>query len=167
MIERLINFLSFLPKEIIVILIAMLPISELRGAIPVAITVFNFSITKSFFLALTGNFLFVIPLLLFLNNLHIYFMKLYWYNKFFTWWMNKIKARSKIVEEFKFLGLIIFVGIPLPMTGAWSGCVASYLLGIKFWHAVLGCFLGILIAGIIVTLTTIGITEITQIFIHR
>lgn len=164
MLENILTKLSYLPKELVVIIIASLPISELRGAIPVAISVFNFSVEKSFFLAFVGNFLFVPFFVWFLNYLSSYFMKFYWFNNFFNWWFNRVKAKTKSIEKLEFWGLVTFVAIPLPMTGAWSGCVASYLLGFNFWKSVLAITLGILIAGVIVTTTTVGITHIVKLF---
>jgi len=80
--------------------------------------------------------------------------------KFFDWWFTRTKKRSKIIEEYGTLGLILFVAIPLPMTGAWSGCVASYLLGMRLRYAFPAIALGVIIAGIVVTLTTVGIIKI-------
>ncbi len=159
MIEQILNYLTHLPKEIIVIIIAMLPIAELRGAIPVALTMFKFGITKSFLLALTGNFLFVLPFLWFLNHLHKYMMSIKWYNKFFSWWFNRVKSKTQNIEKYEYIGLSIFVAIPLPMTGAWSGCVASYLLGLNLWKSTIAIFVGIIIAGIIVTISTLSVAE--------
>ena len=159
MIEHILNYLTNLPQELSVLILSFLPISELRGAIPIAITVYKFDILKSFYLSVVGNFLFVPPFIFFLNYLNSYFMKFGWYNRFFTWWFDRVKAKSENVQKLEFWGLVIFVGIPLPMTGAWSGCVASYLLGMKPVKAILAIFLGILIAGIIVTTATVSLTQ--------
>ncbi|MFQ3675969.1 MAG: small multi-drug export protein [Endomicrobiia bacterium] len=164
MLENIVNYLSTLPKELNVIIISLLPIAELRGAIPVAITMYNFSIIKSFILSVVGNFLFVAPFVWFLNYLSHHFMKYKWFNKIFTWWFNRVKAKSKSIEELEFWGLVIFVGIPLPMTGAWSGCVASYLLGIKPAKSILAILLGIFLAGIIVTIATVSVRQAIKLF---
>jgi uncharacterized membrane protein len=162
MIEKLVQLFSNLPKEVAVILISALPVSELRGAIPVGIGIYKFSIIKTFILALVGNLSFVIPFLWFLNNLHVYFMKVYYYNKFFTWWFNKVKPKTKDIEKYEYIGLMLFVAIPLPATGAWSGCVASYILGLDFWKSVVAIFAGVLIAGVIVTTVTLITTQTIQ-----
>lgn len=164
MIEQTLNYLSGLPKEVVVIILSVLPISEVRGAIPVAITIYKFSVLKSFVVAVIGNSLFVVPFLWFLNNLNEYFMRLKWYNKFFTWWSNRVMAKSKSIEELEFWGLAIFVGIPLPMTGAWSGCLAGFLLRMKLPRAAMACFVGIIIAATVVTLTTVGIRGAVGLF---
>lgn len=164
MIEKIIGYLTGLPEEIVVLILAAMPISEVRGAIPVALTAYDFSIAKSFLIAALGNFSFVIPFLWFLNNLHTHLMKFKWYNKAFTWWSNRVRARSKQVEELEFIGLILFVGIPLPMTGAWSGCLAGFLLELKPHRIILACFIGIIIASTIVTIATVGLKGIVNLF---
>ncbi|MEN3013797.1 MAG: small multi-drug export protein [Endomicrobiia bacterium] len=149
-----------LPSEIIVFILSILPVSELRGAIPVGVGIYKLSITKTFLIAIIGNFSFVIPFLLFLNTLHKYFMKISWYRNFFNWWLSKVKTKAKNIEKYEYIGLTLFVGIPLPMTGAWSGCLASYILGLNLWKSTIAIFLGILFAGIIVITSTVGIKEI-------
>ena len=111
-----------------------------------------------------GNFLFVAPFVWFLNYLNHYFMRYGWFNKIFTWWFNRVRIKSKSIENLEFWGLVIFVGIPLPMTGAWSGCVASYLLGIKPAKSILAIFFGILLAGTVVTIATVSVTQAIKLF---
>ncbi len=160
MIDKLLIYFSNLPKEVVVLILSFLPISELRGAIPVGLSIYNLGLTKTLFLAFLGNFSFVIPFLWFLNSLHSYFMKIPFYNKFFCWWYNRVKPRTKNIEKYEYIGLVIFVGIPFPVTGAWSGCIASYILGLNFWKSVVAILLGIIIAGVVVTISTLGLTQI-------
>lgn len=159
--EKIVQFLSgALSKELIIIIIAALPISELRGALPLALGAFHFPLMKAFSLSILGNIIPIIPVLFFLNYFSQYCMRHNWGKKFFTWWFNRTRKHSEIIEKYEALGLAIFVGIPLPMTGAWSGCVAAYLLGIKFRYAFPAIISGVIIAGIIVTLTTLGLIKI-------
>jgi uncharacterized membrane protein len=152
-----------IPKELFTILVAALPISELRGAIPLSILSFNFSVPKAFSLALLGNILPVVPFMLFLRHLSDKLMKSSKLaNKFFNWWFARVRGRSKNIEKYKFIGLAIFVAIPLPMTGAWSGCVAAYLLGIRLFDAIFSILLGVIVAGIVVTCATVGIGNILK-----
>ncbi|MCX7956935.1 MAG: small multi-drug export protein [Endomicrobia bacterium] len=160
LIEKLISFFSGLPNEVVILILSILPISELRGAIPVGIFAYKLDILKTTILAITGNFSFVIPFLLFLNYFHKYFMKLPIYNKLFNWWYSKVISKTKNIEKYEYLGLLIFVGIPLPMTGAWSGCLASYLLRLNLWKSAVYIFLGIVLACIIVLFSTLGGREI-------
>ncbi|MCS7150958.1 MAG: small multi-drug export protein [Endomicrobia bacterium] len=163
MTKQILDFFSGLPEEFVVIILSFLPISELRGAIPVGIGVYQLGIAKTVLLSILGNFSFVLPFLWFLNNLHKKFMQIRWYNKFFSWWYKKVKSRAENIEKYEYLGLAIFVGIPLPVTGAWSGCVASYLLGLNPWKSAIAIFVGIIIACIIVTASTIATTGVINV----
>jgi len=137
--------------EGMVFLTAMLPVSELRGAIPLGFAL-NLPLEKTVFLSFLGN-LFPIPfILIFLKPVAKYLRKFLLGKKFFDWLFTKTEKKAKIVERYEFLGLVIFVGIPLPMTGAWTGAIAASLLGMRFTKAILAITLGIIIAEIIVTL---------------
>ena len=160
-VERIVDFLDkMFSPEIITIILGAMPISELRGAIPLALGKFHFSAGKAFSLAVLGNFLPVIPLLLFLDCFSKWCMQFLWGKKFFTWWFNRTRKHSAKIERYEVLGLIFFVAILLPVTGAWSGCAAAYLLGIEFKHAFPSIILGVLIAGIVVTLTSLGVIKL-------
>mgnify|MGYP001602938449 CR=1 FL=1 len=143
------------------ILLSILPISELRGAIPYAI-INNIDPLIAFLIAILGNFL-VIPItFFFLDNLHHYFLKNKHYEKFFN---KYVEAKRKSFEKhvgtkFEFWALVIFVAIPLPGTGGYSGALLAWIFNLKRRKSYLAIFLGILIAGIIVTLTTLGIKSL-------
>lgn len=138
--------------EGIVLIISMLPIIELRGAIPVGMFLFKFSWYKAALLSVAGNML-PIPFLL-----------LFWFKfmdlirstragfKFTDWIYRRTKRKSKIIERYKSAGLTLFVGIPLPGTGAWTGAIAAEIFGLKFWKSLFCIFLGVLIAAVAVTL---------------
>ncbi len=142
-------------KELLTVFIASLPISELRGAIPFALGM-KIPILKAYFLAVFGNFIPVIPLLLFFGKAVGILERAAWGKKFLKWLFNRTRSRSRIVQRFEIIGLTLFVAIPLPITGAWTGTVAAFLFGIKFRYALLAITLGILIAGGIVTLVSLG-----------
>ena len=148
-------------KETAVLIIAALPVFELRGAIPVAISVFRFSWEKAFLLSFIGNIAIIIPYLIFLEKFaQLLMMKFSFVERFLNWIFARTRKRSKLIEKYEALGLILFVAVPLPITGAWTGCVAAFLFGIKKRIAFLCISLGVLIAGIIVTATTLGIIKI-------
>lgn len=140
-------------EELWIFLLSALPLLELRGAIPVAIGVFKFSYFKAFFISFLGNIIIIIPLIWFLENLSGYLIKKSkMAERFFAWLFDK--TRKKIKGGFLKWGkwvLVIFVAIPLPFTGAWSGSIAAFLFGLDkktaFWLISLGVFL----AGMIVT----------------
>lgn len=149
-VERILQ--SGLKGPITVFLISMLPVSELRGAIPVAIHTFNMSIFKSYVISVIGNLIPPVLILSFLGPFSKFLSKWSFFKHFFNWLFLHTKSRSLIVEKYKTLGLTIFVALPLPITGAWTGSIAAFLLGMEFKYAMTGILIGVLTAGVIVTL---------------
>jgi uncharacterized membrane protein len=155
-------------KELITLLLGMAPISELRGAIPFGLSV-GLPTAKTIFLAVMGNIIPVIPLLLFLETVSTWLSeRSVFFKNFFEWLFARTRRHSKLVERFEILGLILFVGIPLPVTGAWTGCAAAFLFGIRFWRAFLAILLGICMSATIVSTLALGIANfgaLTHIFL--
>jgi len=150
------ELLSLTFSNILVVLaLAASPISELRGAIPVAITVFDFPWYYAFLLAVIGNLLPVPFILLFLNAFSKLLGKIGIFERMLQWFFKHTRQRGKIIERYERIGLALFVAIPLPITGAWTGSVVAVLFGLRFKHALLSIFIGILIAGTIVTCATL------------
>jgi len=149
MIEELIN--TGLAKEIIVLIIAALPIAELRGALPVAINIFHMPWYWAFLLAIIGNLIPVPILLLFLDSIARLISKVNIGRRFVDWVFERTRKHGKIIERYERIGLMLFVAIPLPFTGAWTGSIAAFLLGMKFKYAFLSILCGVIIAGAIVT----------------
>jgi len=140
-----------LSKELVVLAISALPIFELRGALPVAINLFHFPWYYALLLAIIGNLAPVPFLLLFLNAISNLLSKIGIFKRIFHWLFERTRQRGRIINRYERIGLALFVAIPLPLTGAWTGSLAAVLLGLKFKHAFLSIFIGVLIAGIIVT----------------
>ncbi|MBU4374289.1 MAG: small multi-drug export protein [Euryarchaeota archaeon] len=154
--EALIGIFSSIPPWLAVILIAALPITELRLSIPIAIFAFKFDPITAFSLSVIGNMIPVIPLLLFLEPVSDFLRRWKIGNVFFTWLFTRTHHRhSAKFEKYGSIGLAVFVGIPLPATGAWTGCAAAFVFGFKFKNALLAIFAGVLLAGIVVTLLTV------------
>lgn len=152
----LVSIADTIPKELAVILIAMLPVAELRLSIPIAILAFGFSPLMAFTLSVIGNMIPVIPLLLFLEPVSNFLRKWKTWDAFFTWLFARTHHKhSAQFEKYGSIGLAVFVGVPLPATGAWTGCAAAFVFGFKFKNALAAIFAGVLMAGIIVTLLTI------------
>jgi uncharacterized membrane protein len=157
MIENIIHGLKDIPKEYAVMILAALPIGELRVGIPVGLS-FGLSLQKAFWLSVLGNAIPVVPILFFLKPVSNSLSKFRIFKRFFDWFFTRTKKKSDTIQKWETLGLAIFVAIPLPMTGAWSGAVAASLLKMKFRYALIGNLVGILGAGIIVTtLCALGI----------
>jgi uncharacterized membrane protein len=139
MIEELIKKLLELniPHELIVVMVATLPIAELRGA---------------FCLSIIGNMIPVPILLLFLNPLARAISHVAIGRRFICWIFEHARRQSKAIEKYGRLGLTLFVAIPLPFTGAWTGSIAAFLLGMKFRPSFISILSGVIIAGVIVTI---------------
>ena len=137
-----------LTKEAIVFLISILPVVELRGAIPVGVALGIPSWTL-YFLAVLGNCL-PIPLIIFLARPFInWLLKTRLFRGFGNWLENKVRKHSDKVLKYEVFGLMLFVAIPLPGTGAWTGALVAAFMDIRLKKAFPSIFLGVMIAGII------------------
>lgn len=144
-----------MPKEIYIMLVAASPVVELRGAIPLALF-YDFPLSKAFLLSLIGNLIPVPVILIALAPFSRWIHKFKFWAIFWEHSLERTKRRAKIVERFKFFGLILFVAIPLPGTGAWTGSLAASIFGIKFRYALLAISIGVIIAGFLVSILSIG-----------
>jgi len=155
MIQAILTSLSCLPKELMITIIAALPILELRGAIPIGLSM-GLEIKRVIFFSIIGNLIPVIPILFLLEPVSAYLRKFWLFKKFFDWLFARTRRRSDLIEKYEFLGLILFVAIPLPITGAWTGCVAATLFKIRLRYAMLAITLGVVIAAAIVTAVSLA-----------
>ena len=148
--DSLIHFAGRLPPEWGVFFLSMLPIFELRGGIPVGVHMFHLPLWKAFIFSYMGNLLPVIPILYILKPLS----KL----KFVKRYLEKTEKRGELVKKYEALGLTMFVAIPLPVTGAWTGSLLAFIFNIPIFKAFLFIAIGVFTAGVIVsTLTIMGI----------
>ncbi len=139
-----------------IFLIAALPISELRGAIPYGIAN-GLSIWVVWILAIAGNMLPVPFILIFLHPVEKFFRKWKFWSNLLDRIFEYTRRRTKrSIERWESLALIVFVAIPLPITGAWTGSLAAYLFGLDFKKSIVCIFMGVIIASIIVTIATIA-----------
>ncbi len=138
--------------------LAMVPVSELRGAIPLGIIGYNIPWYECYILCCIANFI-PVPFILLLIKKVIKWMggsKVEFFKKVSLWIQNKADKNKDAVNRYGVFGLILFVAIPLPMTGAWTGALVAAVTNMKFGRAVICCITGILIAGAIVTLISTG-----------
>lgn len=150
MLEMITEYLKSLPKETVVMIMGALPISELRGAIPLALY-YGMPLGKAFWLSVLSNSLIVAPALFFFEPVTSRLRKIPLCARFFDWVFERTKKKADAVQKYEALGLAIFVAIPLPMTGAWSGIIAASLFKIKFRYAFPAIIAGVFIAGILVS----------------
>lgn len=145
-------------KELIIFIISMLPILELRGGL-IAATLLGLSGLPSFIICFIGNII-PIPFILWLITPIFNWLK---ERKAFKGIVEKIenKAMSKKdqIERLQYIGLMLFVGIPLPGTGAWTGCLIAALLDMDKKKAMLYTVLGVIMAGIIMMILSYGILD--------
>lgn len=152
----LVELLQAVPDWLATIIMGALPISELRGAIPVAIGVYGMDPLSAYALSVFGNLLPVVPLLLFLGPVSDWLRRYRIFDLFFTWLFTRTRQKhSERFEKYGIFALTLFVAVPLPVTGAWTGCAAAFVFGIKFRHAFPAVLAGVLIAGVVVTLVTL------------
>jgi uncharacterized membrane protein len=157
MLNLILQYLNQLPKDYVVIIVGALPISELRGAIPLALS-FGMPLAKAFWLSVLGNCLFVAPALFLFEPVTNALRKFKIWARFFDWVFERTKKNSDSIQKYEALGLLIFVAIPLPMTGAWSGVIAASLFKVRFRYAFLAIIAGVICAGLIVSaLCALGI----------
>ena len=138
----------------------MVPLIELRGAIPYAIG-YNLPILPSYIIAIIGNMLPFPIIYLFARRVLEFGKDKKYIGKFFTWCLKKGEAGGKKLQEKAGKGLywalFIFVGIPLPGTGAWTGTLAASILDMDFKKSVIAVMAGVILAGIIMGILSLGI----------
>jgi len=147
----LVELLKGLPKELIVFITAAAPIVEVRGAIPIGILYFKLPALTVIILSILGSILPILPILWFLNTVTKKLRKINLFDRFFSWLFTRTRSKSKIIEEFELVGLTLFVAIPFPGTGVWTGCIAAYLLGLPWGWTFICATIGTIIASIIMT----------------
>ena len=144
-------------QEIIVFLTAAAPVLEVRASVPIGILTFGLPPIQVVLLSIVGSILPIIPILWFLNVLTERLRKIEVFDKFFEWLFHRTRSKSKIIEEFELVGLTLFVAIPFPGTGVWTGCVAAYLLGLPWIPTFICATIGTTIASLILWAASMGI----------
>ena len=150
-------FLEFMGEELCTFLCSMLPVIELRGSIPMAFA-FGLPWWQAYLISVVGNLL-PVPFILLLINGIIKWMassKVEFFNKIATFLLERVEKKREKIEKYSFWGLCLFIAIPLPVTGAWTGSLVAAVIGMKPWRAFLSATLGVLIAGAVVTLIVYG-----------
>lgn len=152
-----------LVKYIIVFLVSMVPLIELRGAIPIAEGL-GLNRLISYIVAIVGNMLPVPIIYLFARKVLEWGKDKKVIGKFFTWCLNKGERGGKKLEakagKGLYWALFLFVGIPLPGTGAWTGTLAASMLKLDFKKTVLAVLGGVLLAGLIMMAISFGVFEV-------
>lgn len=154
--EVLMETLGNLPlwgKYLATLVIAMLPIVELRGALPAAINVFKLSYMESFLLSVIGNIIPIPIIMMFFSFIERFLRRFEPFNSFFDWLFERTRKKGEVkLQVWGMLGLMLFVAIPLPLTGAWTGTLVAYLLKLEKKRSFLFITAGVVIAGVIMVL---------------
>ena len=159
MTDSLVNFFIDLfgniNKDIVVFIISMMPILELRGGL-LAASILNISLIKGLIICIIGNVLpipFVLWLIEYIFNLLEKFKPT---KKMVKWLKNKAMKKSDSIKKYGYVGLILFVGIPLPGTGAWTGSLLAVLLNLDKKKSFICILAGVFLASVIMTIISYG-----------
>ena len=156
--ELVINLVGGIPAQVAVFLLSMTPVIELRGALPIALIVYDLPLWQAFALVVFGN---MIPafLIIFGWDYLVEFAQKYW-----PWLhrsMHKMEEKTqgkwdKKIETYGPLALTLFVAIPFPLSGVWTGALAAWLFKLSRLRAIISIFFGVLLAAITMGLLTLG-----------
>ena len=168
--EKIGEFLASLPRELYVFIISLLPLIELRGAIPVGAAI-GLEWYLNLPLAVVGNLLPVPFILLFITKIFDWMAKFKIFRPIIEWLRKKAdKHSTKVLGDDNakaadtrrmspgiFIGLMTFVALPIPGTGAWSGALVASLFNLPKKQSMLAITIGVLICGVIMTLASYGV----------
>lgn len=144
-----------LPKEISVFIVSMIPLIEERGGLILA-RMLNMPLASAVFWCVIGNIV-PIPFILFGIEKLIHWMSDHHLSKIADWLENKAKKNKPKIDKYGFFGLMLFVGVPLPGTGAWTGSLVASLFDMDLKKASLSILLGIALAAVIMSLVSYGV----------
>ena len=149
------------------VIISMLPVTELRIGLPLAIGYAiksNISIWLIFPIIISANILVIFLVFLFLDYAHKHLINIKAYKTAFGFLLKRTQKKVDKIEKkrgiYGYIALALFVGIPLPATGAWTGCLIAWLLGLERKKSIFAISLGVLIAGILILAGTLGVIKI-------
>lgn len=152
------NLMGKVSNELIVFLISMAPILELRGGLLAASpALLNIPILKAIPLCIIGNLIPIPFILLFIKAIFNWMKKFERLGRIAIWFENKAMHKKDQIEKYEFWGIVLFVGIPLPGTGAWSGSLIAALLNIDYKKAIAAVFIGIMVATFIMSCISYGL----------
>ena len=143
-------------KQIVVFIISLLPILELRGGL-IAAVVLDLPPVQSYIICVLGNIIPIPFILLFFGKILNWMRNSKYLSKFAKWLDKKVEKNRGKIEKYGFWGLTLFVGIPLPGTGAWTGCLVASVLNMDKKKSFIYALLGVLLASIIMMIVSFGV----------
>lgn len=153
-----------IPGWLVIGIISMIPLLELRGSILVAGILLKMGFFTTFVSAVIGNMIPIPFILLFIEKIFEWMKKVSFLKKFPEWCEKKAMKHSEQIEKYGYFGLFLFVAIPLPGTGAWTGSLAATLFGLDFKKSLLMIFLGVCTAGCVMSVIAFGASGIIGLF---
>jgi len=153
--ELILELVKNVPPDWRIILLSAIPITELRASIPLALYL-GMPPMKAFFLGVTGNIIPVLPILYLLNPAVKILERIPFMARFFEWLFARTRHKGGQIQKYGLLGLLLFVGIPLPGTGAWTGSLLAFLFGLPILKSFIAISSGVILAGVLVTLAGVG-----------
>ena len=156
LVEFFIDLFGGISKEVIIFIISLMPILELRGGL-LAASLLNVEFIRAAVICIVGNVLPIPIVLLFLRFVLDLFEKWSVTKRIVTWLEKKAEEKREQIDKYGYLGLIIFVGIPLPGTGAWTGALLAIMLGMNRKKSFVCILIGVLMAAVIMSILSYGI----------
>lgn len=156
LVEFFIGLFSGINKEVVVFVISLMPILELRGGL-LAASLLDIEFVRAAVICVVGNVLPIPIVLLFLRFVLDLFEKWSVTKKIVAWLEKKVEKNREQIDKYGYLGLVIFVGIPLPGTGAWTGALLAVMLGMNRKKSFICILLGVLLAAVIMSIVSYGI----------
>ncbi len=158
LVKVLVDAFGGLGKEVVVFIISMMPLLELRGGL-LAAALLKMDFVPAYLISMVGNTLPIPLVLLFLDKVFNFLKKSKKLNKLISKLEKKILSKKGQIEKYGYLGLLLFVGIPLPGTGAWTGAGLAVLLNLNKKKAFVSIMLGVILASIIMSILSYGILD--------
>lgn len=141
-----------------VIVVATLPVVEVRGSIPLGILVYNLNPIIVFIASFIGNIIPAPLILILLERIENTLVRFNLTRNIYLKYINNVRVRSRrYIEKYGFIGLTLFVALPLPSTGVWTGSLVAHIFGLDFWRALKAIILGSLVASTLITILTLTV----------
>lgn len=164
MIDRvieIIDYLNFLPSELLLFILSGVPGTEIRLSIPYAMTMMDMPVSRIYAIAVIGNFIIVVLGLLIIKRLEVILRKIHIIDIFLTFIFKYTRDKTKVkYKKYGSLALIIIVTIPFPGSGAWTGAIATYIFDIPYKYSLPSILTGIMIQALILVITVTSIISI-------
>jgi len=153
MIEYILNINNY--ESLKLLILSMIPITELRFSIPYGILIMQLHWPYVVIVSVIGNIFIGFVILYILPPIIKIFKKNRYLEIFINYILNRTRKKGEIIDRLKYYGLIIFIGIPLPLSGVWTGALGAYVFGLSRLKSILTIVIGVFISSILVTILTL------------